>query len=986
MSSDSSTGAPGGTQPPAPKKDLSQPMASAYEAAAVEADWYAWWVGQGFFEPKEAAEPKGTFVLTAPPPNVTGKLHIGHGLFISIQDAMVRWNRMRGVTTLFVPGTDHAGISCQTVVEKQIWKEAQKTRHDYGREAFVDLVWDWKRKYGHLITNQVKRMGASFDWSHERFTLDDVMSRATREAFIRLFDDNIIYRSNRLVSWCHELRSSLSNLEVDSLELPGRTMMAVPGYPPNEKFEFGVLVHFAYEIDGTGERIVVATTRIETMLGDTAIAVHPEDPRYKHLHGKFARHPFVDRLIPIVTDAVAVDMEFGTGAVKMTPAHDPNDYEVGKRHGLQFINLLNDDGTFNENAGPYCGMLRFHVRRQIVEDLKAKGLYVDTTNNPMTVPICNKTKDIIEPIMKPQWWIRGEPLAGPAMEAARDGRLEITPSLSERDWFRWLENIQDWCVSRQIWWGHRIPAYLVRVAGQTCDPSDKNNWVVGHSEADARSRAEAKFPGATFELEQDPDVLDTWFSSGLWPFAVLGWPEKTADMKRFYPTSLLETGWDILFFWVARMVMLGMYLTGEVPFSKVYCHSLVRDAQGRKMSKSLGNVIDPIDVIEGISLEGLHGKLLDGNLDPREIAKAKKGQAMDFPNGVPECGTDALRFALCAFTSAGRDVSMDIQRVHGYRKFCNKLWNATRFALAKLGDDFVPATSTAPTGEESLADRWILHRLNCTARDTNAALATMNFMAATTAIYSFWLYDLCDVFIEYIKPITTPEADAGARNSALQTLYTCFDQALKMLHPFMPFVTEELWQRLPRRANETCPSICIAAYPEPRSDYDDSRAEADFELVTKIAGAGRSLAAAYKVLSKSTFYVTNTSDASYAFTASQVDGIATMISGCQSITALKPGEAAPAGCAASAVTDEAAVHLLVRGNPGIDQEIGKIEKKIARIAKLVEGLEKTAQGPSYDRIPVAVREANAAKATSYASEMEVLRGSIETLLVLKGDQ
>ncbi|KAJ2691970.1 valine--tRNA ligase, partial [Coemansia spiralis] len=446
------------------------------------------------------------------------------------------------------------------------------------------------------------------------------------------------------------------------------------------------------------------------------------------------------------------------------------------------------------------------------------------------------------------------------------------------------------------------------------------------------------------------------------------------------------TGWDILFFWVARMVMLGMYLTGEVPFAKVFCHSLVRDAQGRKMSKSLGNVIDPLDVIEGISLESLHDKLLDGNLDPREIAKAKKGQAMDFPNGIPDCGTDALRFALCAFTSAGRDVSMDIQRVYGYRKFCNKLWNATLFALTKLGADFVPATGTAPTGRESLAERWILHRLNCAARDTNAALAGMNFMAATTAIYSFWLYDLCDVYIEYIKPITTPEADPSARSSAQQTLYTCFDQALKILHPFMPFVTEELWQRLPRRASEASPSICIAEYPEPRSDYDNSQAEADFDLVTKFAAGGRSLAAAYKILSKATFYITNTSDASYTFTAAQVGGIATMISGCQSITALKPGESAPPGCAAAAVTDEAAVHLLVRGNPNIDQEIGKIEKKIAKVASLKEGLEKAASGPNYGRIPAAVREANAAKANSYASEIEVLQSSIETLLVLKGDE
>ncbi|KAJ2777764.1 valine--tRNA ligase [Coemansia javaensis] len=974
--------------PAGDKKDLSMPMADGYEPAAVEAEWYAWWEQQGYFEPATDASgevsAKGTFVVPTPPPNVTGKLHIGHAMFIAIQDALVRWNRMRGVTTLFIPGCDHAGISTQAVVEKQLAKQSGLTRHDLGRDAFVDMVWDWKNEYGSSIMKQIRRLGASYDWTRERFTLDEMVSRATNETFVRMMDDGVIYRSSRLVNWCHYLNTTLSNLEVEQLELTGRKMMTVPGYPPNERFEFGVLVHFAYEIEGTSDRIIVATTRVETMLGDTAIAVHPNDERYKHLHGKSARHPFVDRLVPIVTDDVAVDMAFGTGAVKITPAHDYNDYEVGKRHGLPSINLLNDDGTYNDNAGPYAGMRRFHVRRQIVEDLKAKGLYVDTTPNPMTVPICSKSGDIIEPLMKPQWWVKCAPLAEPAMQAVRDGRLEITPSVSEKDWFRWLENIQDWCISRQLWWGHRIPAYLVRIPGRECDPSDGHNWVAGRTEAEARARAEARFPGAAFELEQDPDVLDTWFSSGLWPFAILGWPENTDDFKKYYPTSLLETGWDILFFWVARMVMLGIYLTGEVPFPKVFCHALIRDAQGRKMSKSLGNVIDPIDVIEGATLQSLHDKLAEGNLDPKEIAKATKGQAMDFPNGIPDCGTDALRFALCAYTSSGRSVNLDIQRVHGYRKFCNKVWNATRFALLKLGPDFVPRADAAPSGRESLAERWILHRLGCAARDTSAALAGMDFMPATTAVHGFWLYELCDVFIEYIKPITTPDADPATRESALQTLYTCFDQGLRLLHPFMPFVTEELWQRLPRRASESAPSICVAAFPEPRADYEDARAEADFELVKGIAAAGRSLAASYKVISKSTLYIANATDEGHAFAAAQADGIATMIAGCESITALRPGEAVPAGCAALPVNDQIAVHLLVRGRVDFGQEIGKVEKKIAKLAKLKEGVEKIAGSPGYEKVPPAVREANAAKVAGYSAEMEVLRSSIEALLVLKG--
>ncbi|KAJ1955941.1 valine--tRNA ligase, partial [Dipsacomyces acuminosporus] len=643
------------------------------------------------------------------------------------------------------------------------------------------------------------------------------------------------------------------------------------------------------------------------------------------------------------------------------------------------------DGTYNDNAGPYKGMLRFRVRKQIVEDLKARGLYVDTTENPMSVPICTKSGDIIEPLMKPQWWVKCKGLAEPAMQAVRDGRLEITPATSEKEWFRWLENIQDWCVSRQLWWGHRIPAYFVRIPGQENDSCDGNYWVVGHDEAAARKRAEEKFPGVEFTLEQDPDVLDTWFSSGLWPFAVLGWPENTEDMKKYYPTTLLETGWDILFFWVARMVMLGMYLTGEVPFKKVFCHAMVRDAQGRKMSKSLGNVIDPIDVIEGISLEKLHAKLESGNLDPREIQMAKQGQKKDFPDGIPECGSDALRFTLCAYTSAGRDVNLNILRVDGYRKFCNKLWNATRFALMKLGDGFVPRADSALTGKESLAERWILHRLNVAVRDVNAALADMNFMAATTAAYSFWLYDLCDVYIEYIKPITSPEAGPEARRSAQDTLYTCLDQGMKLLHPFMPFVTEELWQRLPHRASETSPSICRASFPEPRADFESSEAERELDLVMSIVKAGRSLATDYNVLSKSTFYIGNTSDASHSLTSSQTDGICTLIKGCQDVIALKPSEAVPAGCAVASINDEVTVHLLVRGRVDIDQEVKKIEKKLAKTASLRDALVSKTQASDYEtRVPEEVREANGSKISNYEAEIEVLGHAIKTFLTLKG--
>lgn len=467
---------------------------------------------------------------------------------------------------------------------------------------------------------------------------------------------------------------------------------------------------------------------------------------FQALHGKFVIHPFNGRRIPIVLDDIAVDMSFGTGAVKMTPAHDFNDYEVGKRHNLEFINIMNDDGTFNENAGPFKGMKRFHVRVAIVEELKKKGLFVGVKENPMVVPVCSKSGDIIEPIMKPQWWVDCKDMANEALKAVTDNKLKIFPKTSEADWFRWLGNIQDWCISRQLWWGHRIPAYYIHLEDAT-GVEERDLWVSGHDEADAKAQADARFPGKSFTLEQDPDVLDTWFSSGLWPFSIFGWPDNTEDLKNFYPTSLLETGWDILFFWVARMVMFGIKLTGEVPFAEIFCHAMIRDAHGRKMSKSLGNVIDPVDVIEGISLQGLHNKLYEGNLDPREIKTAMSGQQADYPAGIPECGTDALRFALCAYTSGGRDINLDILRVDGYRKFCNKLWNATRFAMMKLGDNFTPKPDTKLTGNESLADKWILHKLNKAAIETNKALEERNFMAATNIVYNFWIYELCDVFI-----------------------------------------------------------------------------------------------------------------------------------------------------------------------------------------------------------------------------------------------
>ncbi|KAJ1598445.1 hypothetical protein NDA14_000750 [Ustilago hordei] len=922
---------------PGEKKDLSQPMESGYNPLHVEQSWYQWWEKSNHFKPAEPTEsdpydPEKTFVVPAPPPNVTGSLHIGHALTISIQDTLIRWYRMNGFRTLFNPGYDHAGIATQSVVEKRLAKTEGKSRYDYGREKFLEKVFEWKDDYQARISNQMRRLGASYDFSREAFTMDAPRSKAVTEAFVKLHEDGIIYRANRLVNWCCKLHTTLSNLEVDQKQLNGRTLMNVPGYPANERIEFGVIVSFAYQIEGSDEKIIVATTRPETMLGDTAVAVHPDDPRYKHLHGKNVVHPFVQgRKIPIVADSIIVDMEFGTGAVKITPAHDPNDYEVGKRHDLEFINILNDDGTLNENCGEFAGMKRFSARRVVIDKLKEIGNYIETKDNPMTVPICSRSGDVIEPIMKPQWWVNCKPLAAKVIERVRAGEMTIVPNVSEKEFFRWMENIQDWCISRQLWWGHRCPVYFVNIQGGSQDRSDEKLWVSGRTHEEAQERADKLANGKSFTLEQDEDVLDTWFSSGLWPFSIMGWPEKTDDFKHFYPSSLLETGWDILFFWVARMCMLGVYLTGTLPFKEVFCHAMVRDAHGRKMSKSLGNVIDPLDVIEGITLDGLHTKLKEGNLDDKEIAKAAQGQKKDFPKGIPQCGTDALRFALCAYTSAGRDINLDILRVEGYRKFCNKLWNATKFALLKLEPiaSFQPTSSEEPSGDESLVEKWILHKLNNASKTVNECLKERNFMAATSAVYNFWLYELCDVYIEAIKPITDPSAsDAKARASAQQTLYTCLDSGLKLLHPFMPFVTEELWQRLPRRAGEKAESIALASYPVYMASRDDATAEASFEEVFAAVRAIRGMCTDYNLLKDVQVFL-ETSDASFQQTlkgSSEV--VTTLVKGCTSVTVAPNASEVPKGCAVSSISSRLNAHLLIRGLVNIDQELAKLDKKL----------------------------------------------------------
>ncbi|KAG2438857.1 hypothetical protein HXX76_005397 [Chlamydomonas incerta] len=981
--------------PKGAKKELPGSMYKAYHPRAVEAGWYEWWEECGYFKPDLQSD-KPPYVIVIPPPNVTGALHIGHALTNSIQDTITRWRRMSGYNALWVPGTDHAGIATQTVVEKKLQREKGVSRHDLGRDAFLGQVWEWVDQYGHRIHDQLRRLGSSVDWSRTAFTMDDKLSRAVKEAFVRMHAGGRIYRDNRLVNWCCRLKTAVSDIEVDYIDIPKRTLMNVPGY--SEPVEFGLLTSFAYPLEGGSGEIVVATTRPETMLGDTAVAVHPEDPRYTAMHGKFVVHPVSGRRIPIICDAELVDMAFGTGAVKVTPAHDPNDFATGKRHGLEFINIFDDNGLINAQGGPFEGQPRFKARVTVVDMLKEKGLFRGTSDNPMRLGLCSRSKDVIEPVLKPQWWVSCKDMAAASCQAVRDGSLEIIPKEFEATWFRWLENIRDWCISRQLWWGHRIPAFYVvfegeddKASGRPGMPSeDMGRWVVGRSQAEAEAAAAAKYPGRAIKLVQDEDVLDTWFSSGLFPFSVFGWPEGTPDLEKFYPTSLLETGHDILFFWVARMVMMGLQLTGKVPFKQVYLHAMVRDAHGRKMSKSLGNVIDPLHVIEGISLDGLHDTLAGGNLDPKEVERAKSGQKADFPEGIEECGTDALRFALCAYTAQARDINLDIKRVVAYRHWCNKLWNAIKFAMMNLGEDFAapeqPLDAAAPGFPP--ACRWVLSRLNFAVASTVQSMEAYDFATATQRVYAFWQNEVCDVFIEVMKPVMAfDDADpkaAEVKKLTRQTLWTCLDSGLRLLHPFMPFVTEELWQRLPRSPQlAQYASIMLAPYPSPTAGWDAPAAERAMDYCLAVVGTCRRLRNDYGITKQKPHIYVAVTDADKAAALRSLSLEVATLSSSSDVTLLAAGEAAPLGCSVAIVDEATTLHMLLKGILDPALEIAKLDKKSAELVGRLEALKKKMAAPTYDKTPEDVRAADAerlAKAEAELAQAEAATTAMKALL------
>ncbi|XP_068331229.1 valine--tRNA ligase, mitochondrial 1-like [Pyrus communis] len=951
------------------KKRMSNLMAKEYSPSVVEKSWYEWWEKTGFFV-ADAKSSKPPFVIVLPPPNVTGALHIGHALTAAVEDTIIRWRRMSGYNTLWVPGMDHAGIATQVVVEKKLMRESQLTRHDIGREKFVAEVWNWKNKYGGTILQQLRRLGASLDWSRECFTMDEKRSRAVTEAFVRLHKQGLIYRDNRLVNWDCVLRTAISEIEVDYIDVKERTLLKVPGY--ENPVEFGVLTSFAYPLEeGLGE-IVVATTRVETMLGDTAIAVHPNDERYQHLHGKHAVHPFNGRRICIICDAILVDPEFGTGAVKITPAHDPNDFDVGRRHNLEFINIFTDDGKINQDGGEFAGMPRFKAREAVTEALKKKGLFKDAKANEMRLGICSRSQDVVEPMIKPQWYVKCSGMGKEALHAAIDDenrKLEIIPKQYTADWKRWLESIRDWCISRQLWWGHRVPAWYVVYEGDSPDNfgASDERWVVARNEEEAKAQASLTFEGK-FQLMQDPDVLDTWFSSGLFPLSVLGWPDDTEDLKAFYPTSVLETGHDILFFWVARMVMLGITLGGNVPFTKVYLHPMIRDAHGRKMSKSLGNVIDPLEVINGITLEGLHQRLLEGNLDPKELTVAKEGQVKDFPKGIEECGADALRFALVSYTAQSDKINLDIQRVVGYRQWCNKLWNAVRFAMSRLGDDYVPTSDVNPDALP-FSCQWILSVLNKVISKAVLSLEVYDFSYAATAVYAWWQYQLCDVFIEAIKPYfsgNNPKFESE-RGFAQATLWLCLDNGLRLLHPFMPFVTEELWQRLPSPKDHKRPaSIMICEYPSTVECWTNERAESEMNLIDSVVKSLRSLAKESRERRPASVLCRTPLDREIICSRQvEIETLANL----SSLTVINENDAAPTGCVVGVVNENLSVYLKLQGSRSLEADLEKIRKKMEDIKLQQEKLSRAMNVAGYkEKVPEKIQKANADKLESLVKE------------------
>ena len=877
-------------------------------------NWYQIWEEKGYFKPSGEGDP---YCIILPPPNVTGTLHMGHGFQVTLMDTLIRYHRMCGKNVLWQAGTDHAGIATQIVVERQLAKE-NISREDLGREKFIEKVWEWKHQSENIIKNQLRRMGASLDWSREKFTMDHAICEAVHQVFIQLYEEGLIYRGKRLVNWDPIYHTAISDLEVINEEQQGE------------------LWYIRYPLVNSNEYLTVATTRPETMLGDTAVCVDPDDKRYQRFIGKYVKLPLCERHIPIIADEY-VDESFGSGVVKITPAHDFNDYEIGKRHGLPMINIFTADAYINNHAPKsYQGLERFEARKKIIEDLTALGLLEKTEPHKLTVPKGEKSDVIIEPRLTDQWFMKMKPLAEPAIKAANEGSVEFVPNSWKKIYNQWLENIEDWCISRQLWWGHRIPAWY----------DEDDNIYVGNNEEEIRKKYQLD---EKIKLQQDEDVLDTWFSSALWPFATLGWSNPTEELKTFYPNSVLVTGFDIIFFWVARMVMQGLKFVGKVPFKQVYIHGLIRDQNGQKMSKSKGNIIDPLDIVDGIDIESLVKKRTANLMHPKMAEKIEKATRKEFPNGIPAFGVDALRFTYCALASTGRDIRFDMGRVEGYRNFCNKIRNATRYVLMQINSS---EASVIPSEARNLnlPDCWILAKLQQTIQTVHEHFANYRFDLLAQTIYEFIWNEYCDWYLEFSKPIlTSNQFSEKQKQCTRKILLIVLETSLRLLHPIMPFITEELWQEVSPLLNIKGETIMLQPFPQINDKLKNQIAIGEIEWLKNIVTAIRNIRGEMNISPKKTTPLLlnhgNERDKQY-IAANQ-----TLLKTLAKIDSIE-WLSGPPPAAATALVDELEIFIPLAGLIDITAEKIRLKKEIEKLQKELEHSQAKLNNPHFtDKAP-----------------------------------
>ena len=958
-----------------------QNIATTYDPTEIEKKWYQTWEEKGYFKPSGQGD---SFCIVIPPPNVTGSLHMGHGFNNAIMDALTRYNRMMGKNTLWQPGTDHAGIATQMVVERQL--AAQNiSRHDLGREQFIDKVWEWKEQSGGNITRQIRRLGSSVDWSRERFTMDEGLSNAVKEVFVQLHEQGLIYRGKRLVNWDPKLQTALSDLEVENHE------------------EKGSLWHFKYFFEDKNlktkdglDYLVVATTRPETLLGDTAVAVHPEDERYAHLIGKNIILPITGRLVPVVADEY-VEKDFGTGCVKITPAHDFNDYEVGKRCNLPIINIFNKNAEvlaefeYIAKAGEqisqtiaapadYVGLERFAARKKLVAQAEAEGWLDQIQPYDLKAPRGDRSGVIVEPLLTDQWYVKIAPLAEPAIEAVKDGRIKFVPEQYTNMYMAWMNNIQDWCISRQLWWGHRIPAWY----------DAEGNVYVGRDEEEVRAKHNI---ADSISLQQDEDVLDTWFSSGLWTFSTLGWTGDAAKdaandiLKTFHPTDVLVTGFDIIFFWVARMIMMTMHFmknedgTPQVPFKTVYVHGLVRDGEGQKMSKSKGNVLDPLDLIDGIDLESLVAKRTFGLMNPKQADKIEKATRKEFPEGISSYGTDAVRFTFCALANTGRDIKFDLKRVEGYRNFCNKIWNATRFVLMNVEGQDVAQVANPELWE--LPEQWIISRLQKAEQAVHQAFETYRLDLAAQAIYDFIWNEYCDWYVELTKPVLNDANVSNERKAEVRrVLLAVMEASLRLAHPLMPYLTEEIWQTLAPMVGKGGDTIMTAQYPVPEAAKINDQAEADMQWLQGLIGAVRNIRGEMGLGNARLLPVLlqNTTDAEKA-QITRIEALFKALAKVESITFLADAEQPP--LSSSSVVGHVSVFVPMKGLIDPKAELGRLQKDLDKVQKQHDQIATKLGNEGFvAKAPAAVVEGERAKLAEFADQLAKIKANMEQIAAL----